>query len=65
MLTYNKTSQYLYFWGVPKINKKRFFICILLAFLFISTDVFSPKLANIIDINSNYTTAYAKGRRKF
>lgn len=61
MLTYNKTSQYLSFGGVPKINKKRFFICIMLAFLFISTDVFSPELTNILGINSNYITAYAKG----
>lgn len=61
MLTYNKTIQYLYFWGVPKINKKRFFICLMLAFLFISTDVFSPDLANTLSMNSSYTTVYAKG----
>lgn len=60
MLTYNKRNKYLFSWGVPKINKKRFFICILLAFLFISTDVFSVGLTNILGTSFNYNIVYAK-----
>lgn len=60
MLTYNKRNEYLFSWGVPKINKKRFFICILLAFLFIFTDVFSVNLTNVLGTSFNYNIVYAK-----